>query len=825
MILALAAFAMGVPRMIQNDANAKVLTISDKAANLTLKIGYGGRCAVDEMTLAGKKIALATEGISSGIKVKGRWVTSAANISDPKVTATTSTATISDIHLQANGIDLVETWTFTPHKEGIEWTVDRRYLTGGIADDISSPAWNFASFKQWTGALLGTGGVAWCKLFDLPNASYGVHTDAATFWNPKTDACLQIKAIGKPLAFRFTRQPNDAFSLVCEPTHQEATPRQGQHRFFRDRQDIWAPFDIPTGTQTKVTYNLRGLSYEKAFDRGKFPGLDGHNVREILNTIARIGVIDDRIMGSNGWYSGYAVLHEPWFALMGLAINDPNYTANFARSLDYARDHAVQDDGMVKSRWAYFPDDATPGTYDKFGFYECQWGRLMDTQTSYVINVAEQYDLTGDRAWAKGQKTACEKALDYLLKRDTNGNHLVEMETDSRTQHRSSDWMDVIWASFESAYVNAQAYRALTTWSDIETALGDKARATYYRDYAAKLKASFNKPISEGGFWDPANRWYVYWREKDGSIHGNNLTLPVNFMAIAYGLCDDPARRAAILDKTEEKMSENKLFCWPACLYSFTHDETNNQPYPTYENGDIFLAWVETGIRAYAAYKPEIAVKYLKNVLARYEKDGLAFQRYLGMNQKGAGDDILANNSSAIVGLFRDIYGIQPKPNRLFLDPHLTPELSGTTLPYELRGRRLNIKLSPSRYQIESDGWEVEATSSFGADFGAGKLSYFHGSEASPSLTVRSSSQVRLSIESWSAVKRWRVKGSKESVCEISGLLPGAEYQLKVDAQPKPKLVTNAQGKLTIRAPGKLGADRTLEVTPMAYKSVTASRP
>jgi len=57
--------------------------------------------------------------------------------------------------------------------------------------------------------------------------------------------------------------------------------------------------------------------------------------------------------------------------------------------------------------------------YDQRGYYECQWGWLMDAQTSWVINVAEQFDFTGNRAWLDRQKATCEAVLDYLLRRDT----------------------------------------------------------------------------------------------------------------------------------------------------------------------------------------------------------------------------------------------------------------------------------------------------------------------------------------------------------------------------------------------------------------------
>ena len=44
-------------------------------------------------------------------------------------------------------------------------------------------------------------------------------------------------------------------------------------------------------------------------------------------------------------------------------------------------------------------------------------------------------------------------------------------------------------------------------------------------------------------------------------------------------------------------------------------------------------------------------------------------------SQRGEGDDILAGNCLPIVGLYRDLYGLQPQPNRLYVEPHLPAEL------------------------------------------------------------------------------------------------------------------------------------------------------
>jgi hypothetical protein len=148
-------------------------------------------------------------------------------------------------------------------------------------------------------------------------------------------------------------------------------------------------------------------------------------VEAVLNTIARVGVIDEKLMGSNNWHldMGYVCLHEQYVAQMGLAIDDEDYFTNYRKTLDYFRDNAISPDGNVKDRWAY-----------------------------------------------------------------------------------------------------------------IEEISGDGSKATYYRDLAEKCKYRFNQPVTKGGFWSRENNWYVYWRDKDGSIHGDNLVTPVNFMAIAYGI-------------------------------------------------------------------------------------------------------------------------------------------------------------------------------------------------------------------------------------------------------------------------------------------------
>ncbi len=163
-----------------------------------------------------------------------------------------------------------------------------------------------------------------------------------------------------------------------------------------------------------------------------------------------------------------------------------------------------------------------------------------------------------------------------------------------------------------------------------------------------RLKEAFNKPVQEGGFWSEEKKQYIYWRDKDGSLHGDNLVTPVNFAAIAFGICDDPQRIKAVLDQIEDKAMAENLFHWPLCFESFKFEEVYPPvmwPFPNYENGDIFPTWGYLGIRSYVKYDKDIALKYIKNILRQYNKDGLSSQRFNRLTQKGIGEDILAGSS------------------------------------------------------------------------------------------------------------------------------------------------------------------------------------
>jgi hypothetical protein len=378
------------------------------------------------------------------------------------------------------------------------------------------------------------------------------------------------------------------------------------------------------------------------------------------------------------------------------------------------------------------------------------------------------------------------------------------MINSDHSERKGSDWIDIIWASFENAFVNAKLYRALIAWAEVEKQLGDDVKSSYYLNYAAQLKASFNKSTAEGGMWDEKHNCYIHWRDKDNSIHGTNMVVPVNFMAVAYGICDDEKRRSSILDKIEEQTAKENLFFWPICLYTYEKPEGNDWqfPFPNYENGDIFLSWGSVGVEAYAPYKPEIALKYIKNVMERHEKDGLAFQRYGRNKQDGRGDDILAGNSLAIAGLYRSIFGINPLNNRFYLNPHLPVSLEGTEVNYDFRRSKLKIKLNKNRYTIVSDQFTITAPEDFGYFSGKNELYYFNKKNEQYSIKAKTEDRknISLDIRTFTSNERsWEQYSFKQQkvTYTLRGLQPEKLYRLAIDSQFVKEIKSNKHGEVT----------------------------
>ncbi len=787
-------------------------TVTISNAKTTMTIDYDHKAAVTSLAVNGQTVVSDPEGMFTSVKIQDVTYSSLHLGKSPVIVQKAGSLQISGIVYGDKQLTISETWIFIKTGRSIKWKIERSFSKGITVDETATPVINFDSINTWEGAYQGYGGLAWFYLFNEKLCTYGVHTRSSSFWNSKSGNGLNITvdAPGRQVAMKYTRTNDDRLQYSITTSNREMLPRgdTGTNRrlFIRKKTDVWSPFTVAAGKSIQ-TITFSYFDYQEKYGRGTFAGINGGQVSAVLGTIARIGVIDSLHFGGNSWHTPYGpiCLHEQYIAQLGLGINDPEYLRGYKSCLDFYRDHAIKPDGRVYPRWAYTNEDAMPGKFNKYGFYEAQWGILMDSNPDLVTNVAELYDMTGDKQWVKTHQLSCEKALDWILKRDSNHNGLVEMMTDLESQKKSSDWIDIIWASYENAFVNAKLYHALIKWAAIEHQLGNTGKAVYYEKFAARLKNSFNKPVSEGGFWDEENKCYIHWRDKDNTIHGRNTVTPVNFMAIAYGICDDKGRTKVILDNIEAQMQREKLFFWPLCMTSYAPGEGKEWqfPFPSYENGDLFLSWGSLGVKAYAAYNPALAIKYVKNVLEQYSKDGLAFQRYARLKQDGQGDDILSGNSLSIVGLYQSIYGINPLYNRLYLDPHITPELSGTKLRYNFRGQRLTVALDNGSYSISNQQFKIVSNKNFGFNADGRHLTYFDSDSPGAAMQITADKPLAINIKKWSnSEMEWTQSVTMVSVkpveYHISQLKPNTKYTVSINGKQEKTLPSNAAGDLFI---------------------------
>ncbi|MCX6926226.1 MAG: glycosyl hydrolase, partial [Verrucomicrobia bacterium] len=337
----------GTHYTIIQDATHRLVTMADGGSNLVLRLNYNDGCRLDQVAVIGRQL-LGPDGVRGALRVSNEWFTSKSGAASPEVIVTGNKVTVRGNTFGGKGIQVKEDWEFAVAADRILWRINRNYGAGGSVEDSLFPGWDFQNMHTWTGGLLDNGGVAWNKYLETTNATYGTHANTVTLWNQAENDCLRIRledeATDLPLrrggAMRFSHQPSGAQTVAFSVAESELRPRQDLRRFHPSQQQIWAPFNVKPGS-IGVTYSLQAGEYDAAYPLETNRGLNGRSIRELLHTIGRYGVIDRRIVGANGWRTGYACLHEQWFSQMGIAIDDPDYLANCAATFDFELDHAI----------------------------------------------------------------------------------------------------------------------------------------------------------------------------------------------------------------------------------------------------------------------------------------------------------------------------------------------------------------------------------------------------------------------------------------------------------------------------------------------------
>ncbi len=178
---------------------------------------------------------------------------------------------------------------------------------------------------------------------------------------------------------------------------------------------------------------------------------------------------------------------------------------------------------------------------------------MLDANAAPLIAAWDYVESTGDLSWLAERIERLEFVADYLVKRDIDGDGLVEAvhsgNYGTQIARFGSSAYDTINSGHKDAYGNALIYRAWRCLADLEKQLGRTKLQDRYTRCADRLKAIYFDTL-----YDPSTGWLAWWRSEDGKLH--NLTSPmINSLAIEYGLVP-PEKGREILNRLWEKVEE-----------------------------------------------------------------------------------------------------------------------------------------------------------------------------------------------------------------------------------------------------------------------------
>ncbi|MFC3800079.1 discoidin domain-containing protein [Cohnella sp. GCM10012308] len=736
---------------ITNDTANKRLTVS--GGNVSLSLDYNLKSKIDSLKINSVE-TLDAGGILSSFEVpRGSTpVTTATLSTSPTVTVSGSTAVVSGISYQNAYLKVTETWTFTANTDDVQVKVDKTndWISGSYTTvDMKSLGFTFKQ-SMFNTSYRGDGGsntlispADGTTLRSLtPGDKYYGEEAEAGFGYIGGDMDLLSESNAFLLKIRTTssryisseiyRSATAPYSLQLD--HKLSLPAFAHtlhnpaktvnfHLFSPvaanvNNRHAYDPVAIADLQTDSITYTISAkLNLDDYYDIGSFPAASGINEQKFARFITEFGrdsIVD--LLGAGGaWnalrpeYSGLMEMQWGIDAMLAMQTSASNRIALEALRKNTEMAIAVQEPsghirGVAGGQVYEFPEDS-------------------EADEAMPLAAAAYINATGDTAWANTVKAGIRKALDFRLSKDSNGNGLVEATLATNTGLSAQAYLDQVYLGGEDAYINALMYGALTQWADIEEkAIGDAAKAQYYRDKARKLKEAYNKDLIYGGLWSNTNQGFIGWRNMNGTMKADVKYVHVDSAAIKYGVANKERMQSILYggfdtyQGLDDWMVRNQAKAYPLNLYPMDGTEVNptfTASFPDWENGDVFPHTTGEMVGAYARAGSALPFKYIKNIVDLYYQPGDPYWAQdvftwqltgiFGMYTK------MDVNMEAGATLITDVLGVKPKYDALEVNPVLDSSLFGTEINYNMRGHQYRIRYDGqlSRTLMQNDGAET----------------------------------------------------------------------------------------------------------------------
>lgn len=420
-------------------------------------------------------------------------------------------------------------------------------------------------------------------------------------------------------------------------------------------------------------------------------------------------------------FNGYDANIIAMRGLRGLRASQGSYTASvWARDLDYAMrgyPYVLGDMQVLQDSTRLFIDRVTAdGVVPETIHFNWPPGADFENRQSWdampnLVHAVYAYVAkTGDSGFYVRHQATLQRVAQWIVRLDTNDDGLPDQDI------FPYGYYDSIRNSVMHTYALAKFYATFRELAELER-LSGLSDGTVWDERATKLRASFHKPVAEGGYWLAGQPWPVAARRSDGSVVPLLETFGV-FEAVRSGLisADDGVYYWHMMEALHTQLPA--LMAGPIpmklALGGYEPDMLRTDPFVPQWMLDASAPWiVGLAVPVYAE--------------AGYTQDALTLlQAYEDMVRKtsppvmefaaeatarygpGSSSDRGRSWDSAawFMAVYGGHYGLTMKPFELLVEPHPFQRIPGDGVQdFTYQGAVLNMSfdVEAQTYRIQTD--------------------------------------------------------------------------------------------------------------------------
>ena len=337
----------------------------------------------------------------------------------------------------------------------------------------------------------------------------------------------------------------------------------------------------------------------------------------------------------------------------------------------------------------------------------------LDRCAEFVLEVVRVYEMTGDRAFASDLYPLCVQVVDFLAKRDLDGDLLLEGRTESFTDPPGTgvgacssltyigDTTANTWKDFGASMFYYEAMRKLAL---LESILGMKVESDRRFQQAAQVRKSIQRIL-----WNDKTGGFLAWVEKNGKPHDDWIT-GNTLHAVACGLADGEQSRQILQTLESHRQELEEVVPCRVRMGVYAQGLCSNRP-DYYWNGGIWPLVSAPDMRARGLMGDATGALRVADLLATRPKvtETGFFEAYDG--KTGAPNDcagLLMNNGGFLWGFFEGVMGVEVRGDEIRLRASVPKRILPAKARIHYRGADLEIRwLVGTNLSVSLDGKSI----------------------------------------------------------------------------------------------------------------------